>query len=63
MRPRIGFPQFASMIKAMTTRVHKTKAQHCHKCHGKGEFFKTKKDGQRWKKATKCPACYGAGYI
>jgi len=63
MRPRIGMPQFASMIKGMTTRVHRTKAQHCHKCHGRGEFFKTKKDGNRWKKSSKCPACFGAGYI
>jgi len=63
LRPRLSLPQFASMVKAMTTRVHRTKAQHCHKCHGKGEFFKIRKDGQRWKKATKCPACFGAGFI
>ena len=62
-RPYMSVSKFASLVKSMTTRVHKTQAQHCHKCHGRGEFFKTKKDGNKWKKSSKCPACFGAGYI
>ena len=63
LRPRMSTSHFVSLVKSMTTRVHKTSAQHCYKCNGKGEFYKTKKDGTRWKKPSKCPPCQGQGYI
>tara|TARA_A100001391_G_scaffold116987_2_gene79269 strand:- start:4155 stop:6260 length:2106 start_codon:yes stop_codon:yes gene_type:complete len=63
LRPRMGFSHFATKVKILTDRVHKTKAQHCDYCKGRGEYFKLKKDGTRWKKATKCPKCQGKGYL
>ena len=63
LRPRMSTSHFVSLVKSMTRRVHKTTAQHCTKCSGKGEFYKIKKDGTRWKKPSKCVMCQGQGYI
>ena len=62
-RPRMSTALFVKHVKSMTSRVHKTTANHCHTCKGRGEYYKTKKDGTRWKNPTKCPACRGAGFV
>ena len=62
-RPRMSVGAFVKVIKSMTERVHKTTALHCNTCSGKGKFFKRKKNGQPWKKESKCRICKGAGYL
>lgn len=63
LRPRMSNAQFAEKVREMTTRVHRTRAEQCGNCKGKGEFYKTKKDGSQWKKPTRCKACGGDGFI
>ena len=62
-RPRMSVGAFVKVIKSMTERVYKTTALHCNTCSGKGKFFKRKKNGQPWKKESKCRICKGAGYL
>lgn len=62
-RPQMSTAQFAATVKKMTTRIYKTRAVHCRQCLGKGEFWKTKVNGELWKKPTKCRTCAGEGYI
>ena len=62
-RPRMSVGAFVRSVKALTERVYKTTAIHCNTCSGKGSFFKRKKNGQLWKKETKCRICKGKGYL
>ena len=63
LRPHMHPSQFAKKVRELTTRVHKTRAEQCGNCKGKGEFYKIKKDGSRWKNATRCKSCGGDGFI
>ena len=60
-RPRLTPQEFRRAIDRMTTPVYKTWSSVCDDCNGQGSFFKTKKDGTSFKKATKCPTCKGIG--
>ena len=62
-RPRMSTSVFANNIKALTQRVHKTRASHCKSCKGIGTYTKVKKDGKPYKKPTKCSVCIGKGYV
>ncbi len=62
-RPQMSLNQFANTVKTMTTRIHRTRAEHCTKCKGKGEFYKIKNNGELWKKPTKCKTCAGEGFV
>jgi len=63
LRPRMSPAEFANKVKALTARVHKTRAEQCGNCKGRGEFRKVKKDGTPWKNPTKCKSCGGDGFI
>lgn len=52
-----------AIIKAQTTPLYKTEAQHCNECHGKGKIRRIKKDGSEWKKETICKNCDGVGFL
>jgi len=60
---RMSVSQFANTVKRTTAKVMKTVAEHCHRCDGKGLIQKIKKNGEPWKKQTKCPACGGQGFL
>lgn len=60
-RPRLSERELRIAIDRMTQPVYKTCASICDDCDGKGSFFKTKKDGTPFKKATKCATCNGVG--
>jgi DNA polymerase-1 len=60
-RPRLTPQEFRRAIDRMTKPVYKTCASICDGCDGKGSFFKQKKDGTSFKKATKCATCNGVG--
>ncbi len=62
-RPHMGVTKFADTIRQLTTRVHKTRAEQCTYCKGRGEYYKRKVDGNLWKKPTKCKVCAGDGFM
>ena len=62
-RPHMSVTKFAETVRNLTTRVHKTRAEQCTYCKGRGEYYKTKVDGNLWKKPTKCKVCDGAGFM
>jgi DNA polymerase I-like protein with 3'-5' exonuclease and polymerase domains len=63
LRPRMSIAQFALKVKDMTTRIHKTRAEQCGNCKGKGDYYKIRKDGSLWKNPTRCKTCGGDGYV
>jgi DNA polymerase I-like protein with 3'-5' exonuclease and polymerase domains len=54
---------FRNLIKLHFITLYKTKAEQCSFCKGKGSFYKKRKDGSLFKKATKCSTCNGLGYV
>ena len=60
---RMNNNKFALTVKRTTQRVMKTVAEHCYTCDGSGLIQKMKKNGEPWKKKTKCPACHGQGFL
>lgn len=60
--PYMTDQDFKLAVKQHFTTLYKTKAVQCPTCKGKGSFFKEKKDGGLFKKATKCTQCNGTGY-
>ena len=54
--------EFRKAVIDNTTVVQKTRAVQCSHCYGKGKFYKKKKDGSDYARATTCPECNGIGF-
>ena len=54
---------FKVAVKKQFKTIYKTKAKQCTTCKGRGSVFKTRKDGSRYKKPTKCKDCDAKGFI
>jgi DNA polymerase-1 len=61
--PYMSHDAFKRFVNESSEPVRRTKAEQCKECKGSGHFYKTKKDGSPFKKATKCPTCNGNGYV
>jgi DNA polymerase I-like protein with 3'-5' exonuclease and polymerase domains len=61
--PYMSPEAFKRLINELTVPVRRTKAVKCSECNGNGTFFKKKKDGNDFKKPSKCPTCMGNGYV
>ena len=62
-RPNYSRQQFRNLVSDNTEIIHRTVAQQCVHCKGKGVIKKIKKDGSPFKNYSKCPECDGEGYI
>ena len=62
-RPQYSRLQFRNLIADNTEAIHKTIAEQCISCKGKGVIQKIKKDGSPYKNYTKCADCDGGGFI
>ena len=62
-RPNYSRQQFRILVSDNTEVIHRTVAEQCVHCKGKGVIKKIKKDGSPFKNYTKCPDCDGDGYI
>lgn len=62
-RPQYSRQQFRNLVANNTEVIHRTVAEQCISCHGKGVIKKIKKDGSPYKNYTKCSECDGDGYI
>ena len=63
IRPNIDIKSFRNVLTKCFNRSHKVRAIKCAACDGRGEYYKVKKDGSNFKKATKCPHCLGKGVV
>jgi len=61
-RPQFSRVQFRNLITDNTEVIHRTVAEQCIGCHGKGVIKRIKKDGSPYKNYTKCSECDGDGY-
>jgi DNA polymerase I-like protein with 3'-5' exonuclease and polymerase domains len=61
-RPQFSRIKFRELVSRNTEIIHKTTAEQCNSCHGKGVIKKIKVDGTPYKKYTKCATCNGDGY-
>ena len=61
--PYMSPKDFKRFVNESSNPVRKTKAEKCTECDGKGSFFKVKKDGNLFKKSTRCSTCVGRGYV
>ena len=61
-RPQFSRVQFRNLISDNTEVIHRTVAEQCIGCHGKGVIKRIKKDGSPYKNYTKCSECDGDGY-
>jgi len=57
--PYMSDTDFKAAVKAHFNTMYKTKAVKCVTCNGAGSIYKVKKDGSRFKNASKCPDCSG----
>ena len=62
-RPNYSRQQFRNLVSDNTETIHRTVAEQCVHCKGKGVIKRIKKDGSPFKNYTKCPECDGDGYI
>ena len=62
-RPNYSRQQFRNLVADNTEVIHRTVAEQCIGCHGKGVIKKIKKDGSPFKNYSKCADCDGEGYI
>jgi len=62
-RPNYSRQQFRNLVADNTEVIHRTVAEQCIACHGKGVIKRIKKDGSPFKNYTKCSDCDGEGYI
>jgi len=60
--PYMKKAEFRQAVIDNSVVIQKTRAVQCKHCYGKGNFYKKKKDGSNYAKATKCPECGGIGY-
>ena len=61
-RPQFSRIKFRELVRNNTEMIHKTVAEQCGSCKGKGVIKKIKVDGTPYKKYTKCSECDGDGY-
>ena len=61
--PYMSAADFKQAIKKHTQVVRKTKAVKCTACKGSGHYYKSKKNGDPFKKPTTCSTCKGNGYV
>ena len=61
-RPRFSRTYFRDLVRINTEIIHKTTAEQCIPCKGKGVIQKVRKDGSPYKNYTKCAECDGEGY-
>ena len=61
-RPQFSRIKFRELVRNNTEMIHKTVAEQCGSCKGKGVIKKIKVDGTPYKKYTKCSVCDGDGY-
>ena len=61
-RPQFSRIKFRELVRNNTEMIHKTIAEQCGSCKGKGVIKKIKVDGTPYKKYTKCSECDGDGY-
>ena len=62
-RPNYSRQQFRNLVADNTETIHRTVAEQCVHCRGKGVIKKIKKDGSPFKNYSKCSECDGDGYI
>ncbi len=62
-RPNYSRQQFRNLVADNTEVIHRTVAEQCIGCHGKGVIKRIKKDGSPFKNYSKCADCDGEGYI
>lgn len=62
-RPKMSVKEFVGAATKLSHITLKTRAERCTSCDSVGTFFKTKKDGSLFKKATKCKTCCGTGIV
>ena len=60
--PYMSKETYKIMVKRNSDLVYKTKAKQCSNCYGNGKYYRTKKDGTKWAKASKCNDCDGVGF-
>ena len=61
-RPQFSRIRFRELVRSNTEVIHKTTAEQCLPCRGKGVIRKIKVDGTPFKKYSKCSVCDGDGY-
>ena len=61
--PYMSDTEFSNMMSSGTERLYRTIAQQCPECGGSGYIHKTKKNGQPYAKASRCPTCDTAGFL
>ena len=61
-RPQFSRIKFRDLVRSNTEMIHKTTAEQCNSCQGKGVIKKIKVDGTPYKKYTKCAVCNGDGF-
>ena len=61
-RPQFSRIKFRDLGRSNTEIIHKTTAEQCGSCQGKGVIKKIKVDGTPYKKYTKCAVCNGDGF-
>jgi DNA polymerase I-like protein with 3'-5' exonuclease and polymerase domains len=62
-RPDMSPVRFAANVREQTNILRKTRAKQCPECKGKGHYFKTRINGEFYKRPTSCPACGGSGVV
>lgn len=61
-KPPRSEEQIARKIDEFCTPLFKTNAGPCSHCDGRGYYYKTKRDGQPFKRSQKCVVCNGTGF-
>ena len=61
-RPQFSRIKFRDLVRSNTEMIHKTTAEQCGSCQGKGVIKKIKVDGTPYKKYSKCSVCDGDGF-
>ena len=62
-RPNFSRVQFRNLVAENCETIHRTTAEQCMDCWGKGVIKRVKKDGSPYKNYTKCTQCEGDGYL